>query len=162
MPTRRSLLASLAQPLLVALFLAPACNTTKAEVDEVPRDLRGRWFLAELEGVDLGALEAAGVRRPELLIDIEGAVSGFGGVNRFGSSLDLEVLGVQRFVLSRITSTMMAGEPEAMELESRFLQALQDARDYALEGERLELWDLPEEEDDDEQGVLLVALTRRR
>jgi heat shock protein HslJ len=154
--------ALLTLPLLAALALAPACNSVKPEVDEVPRDLRGRWFLVELEGVDLIDLDESGVRRPEILIDTEGAVSGFGGVNRFGASLDLDVLGVKRFSLSRITSTMMAGPPEAMEAESAFLQALQDTRTYTMadEDRRLELRDMPE--DDDEPGELIVVLARQR
>ena len=156
--TRRALLAL---PLLAVLGLVPACNSVKPEVDEVPRTLRGRWFLVELEGVDLVALDEDGVRRPEILIDTEGAVSGFGGVNRFGSTLDLDVLGAELFSLSRITSTMMAGEPGAMDLESRFLQALQDTRSYTLSKDgRLELRDIPE--DDDEPGELILVLARER
>ena len=155
--TRRALLAL---PLLAAVTLAASCNSTKPEVDEVPRGMRGRWFLVELEGVDLEESDEAGVRRPEILIDTEGAVSGFGGVNRFGATLDLDVLGAELFSLSRITTTMMAGESEAMELESRFLQALQDTRSYTMSADgRLELRDRPE--DDDEPGELILVLARK-
>jgi len=156
----RTVLALIALLLLATLTLVPACNSVDPVVDEVPRTLRGRWFLAELDEVDVVALDAAGKRRPEILIDTEGAVSGFGGVNRFGCSLDLDVLGVQHFSLTKIVTTMKAGESEAMELEQRFLQALQDTRVYRLEGERLELRDWPPEEDED--GPLILALTRRR
>jgi heat shock protein HslJ len=158
LPTRRALLAL---PLIATLVLGAACNSVKPEVDEVPRSLRGRWFLAELEDVDLVDLDESGVRRPEMLIDTEGAVSGFGGVNRFGATLDLDVLGAKLFSLSRITTTMMAGEPEAMELESRFLQALQDTRSYTMSRDgRLELRDRPE--DDDEPGELILVMARER
>jgi heat shock protein HslJ len=156
----RTALALIALLLLATLALVPACNAVDPVVDEVPRTLRGRWFLAELDELNFAAMDAAGIRRPEILIDTEGAVSGFGGVNRFGCSLDLDVLGVQHFSLSKIASTMKAGEPEAMELEQRFLQALQDSRVYHQEGERLELRDWPPEEDED--GPLILALTRRR
>jgi len=153
--------ALLALPLLAALALAGSCNSTKPEVDEVPRTLRGRWFLVELDDVDLAQLDGDGVRRPELLIDTDGAVSGFGGVNRFGATLDLDVLGKKLFSLSRITSTMMAGEPEAMDLESSFLQALQDTRSYTMSADgRLELRDRPGE--DDEPGELILVLARER
>jgi heat shock protein HslJ len=155
--TRRALLAL---PLLAALALGAACNSVKPEVDEVPRSLRGRWFLVELEDVDLADLDESGVRRPEILIDTEGAVSGFGGVNRLGATLDLDVLGAELFKLSRITTTMMAGEPEAMELESRFLQALQDTRSYTMSDDgRLELRDRPA--DDDEPGELILVMARK-
>jgi len=159
MPARSTLPVLLTALLLASGALTPACNATDPAVDEVPRTLRGRWFLEALEGVDVAALRAVGTRLPEILIDNEGAVSGFGGVNRFGTSLDLDVLGLEGFVLSQITTTMMAGEPAAMDLESRFLQALQDARAYRLTGATLELQD-EWSKDEDERGEVVLVLNR--
>ena len=147
--------------LLVPLFLlCVACNATKPEVDEVPRTLRGSWVLAELEGADVAAWKERGQKVPEILIGRDGEVSGFGGVNRFGATLDLDVLGVERFQLSTIASTMMAGEPDAMALEQTLLQALQDTRQYRLKENRLELQ--LEEEQGDEYVVVVLAVFLRR
>jgi len=148
-------ITALALALLAATspLLPLACKTKEAALDEVPRQLRGRSVLVQLEDLEPADLVVGGARRPEILIDVEGAISGFGGVNRFGSSLDMDVIGVERFVLTPIASNMMAGEPAAMQLESRFLQALQDARRYRLEGDRLEL-SLEDE--------VLVVLQRQR
>ena len=141
--------AALAAGMLAMIALASSCNSTKQSVDEVPRLLRGRWVVAELEGMDVAALEASGSKLPFILIDTEGQVSGYGGVNRIGSTLDLDVLGGGQFVLSPITTTMMAAEPDLMARELTFTQALQDARAFRLNGDRLELlekWSRDEKE----------------
>ena len=150
----RSTLLSLLALAATLVPLVAACNSQEPAVDFVPRELRGRWVLSELEGADLTDLDLNGVRRPEILIDAEGSLSGFGGVNRIGSSLDLDVLGLQTWVLSPVASTMMAGEPEAMKLESRFNQALQDARRYRLDGKVLLILE-------DEAGERLMVLSRQ-
>jgi heat shock protein HslJ len=151
--------AALAAGLLAALAGASSCNSTKQSLDEVPRVLRGRWVVAELEGMDVEGLEKSGSKLPFILIDTEGQVSGYGGVNRLGSTLDLEVLGGGQFKLSPITTTMMAAEPDLMARELRFTQALQDARAYRLDGERLELLD-KWSEDEDELGDIVIVLKR--
>jgi heat shock protein HslJ len=154
-------LIALAACALAALVSTSACNATKQSVDEVPRMLRGRWVLAELEGIDVKELEASGSRLPEILIDTEGQISGYGGVNRLGSTLDLDILGGGQFRLSPITTTMMAAEPDLMARELRFTQALQDARAYRLDGERLELLD-KWAEDPEDLGEVVVVLRRLR
>lgn len=152
---------ALAAGALAALAWSSSCNSTKQSVDEVPRLLRGRWVLAQLEGVDVKALEESGSRLPEILIDTEGQISGYGGVNRLGSTLDLDVLGGGQFRLSPITTTMMAAEPELMARELRFTQALQDARAFRLEGDRIELLD-KWAEDPEDLGEVVVILRRLR
>jgi len=153
--------AALAAGLLAVLAWTGSCNTAPKALDEVPRNLRGRWMLAELEGVDVQALEESGSRLPEILIDTEGQISGYGGVNRLGSTLDLDILGSGQFKLSPITTTMMAAEPDLMARELRFTQALQDTRAYRLDGERLELLD-KWSEDEDDQGEVILVLRRLR
>ena len=153
--------AALAAGMLAALACASSCNSTKQSVDEVPRALRGRWMVAELEGMDVEALEQSGSSLPFILIDTEGQISGYGGVNRLGSTLDLEVLGGGQFKLTPITTTMMAAEPELMARELRFTQALQDARAYRLDGDRLELLD-KWSKDEDELGEIVIVLRRKR
>jgi heat shock protein HslJ len=55
----------------------------------------------------------------------------------------------------------MAAEPDLMARELRFTQALQDARAYRLDGERLELLD-KWAEDPDDLGEVVVVLRRLR
>ncbi len=155
-PTR---FAALAAGMLAVLATASSCNSTKQSVDEVPRLLRGRWVVAELEGLDLEALEKSGSKLPFILIDTEGQVSGYGGVNRIGSTLDLDVLGGGQFLLSPITTTMMAAEPDLMARELKFTQALQDARAFRFNGDRLELLD-KWAKDEDELGDVVIVLKR--
>ncbi|MDO5736888.1 MAG: META domain-containing protein [Propionibacteriaceae bacterium] len=73
----------------------------------------------------------------------EGSISGSGGCNRFmgtftmtGDDLSIEPQG----------TTMMACEPAVMELETSFLEALQGAKSYAVDGEKLTLSDASEKE----------------
>jgi heat shock protein HslJ len=151
--------AALAAGMLAVLAATSSCNSAKQSVDEVPRLLRGRWVVAELEGLDIEALEKSGSKLPFILIDTEGQVSGYGGVNRIGSTLDLDVLGGGQFRLTPITTTMMAAEPDLMARELKFTQALQDARAFRFNGDRLELLD-KWAKDEDELGDIVIVLKR--
>jgi heat shock protein HslJ len=67
-------------------------------------------------------------------------VSGFGGVNRISSALDVEAVPKGEFKLGPIISTKMAGPPEAMEVEGRFTRLLGEAASFELAGDTLTLW----------------------
>jgi heat shock protein HslJ len=94
------------------------------------------WVLTELNGEAIEATE-----RPSIRFDREtGLVAGYGGVNQYSGGYtmegDLPEFGPMRM-------TMMAGPPEAMELESSFMKALEsmtgwriaDGELYFLSGE---------------------------
>jgi len=76
------------------------------------------WELMELEG---NKLELPS-RMPTLKLSGEGnRIEGFGGVNRFGGTYAFSAPHIQ---IDPGAMTMMAGTPEAMRLESRFVQVL--------------------------------------
>jgi heat shock protein HslJ len=60
-------------------------------------------------------------------------------VNRFTSSVDMDRLRRGEFAMKPAASTKMAGPPDAMRLEDRFLEALGAATGFRVEGESLTL-----------------------
>ena len=107
------------QPLL-ALLVLTACLVSAAcrATSEPAASPEGTWRLVELEGVDLSVL----ARAPELVIGPEGALSGFAGVNRFSGKADHAMLDEGHFEAGPMIASRMAGPPEAMEAEQRFLK----------------------------------------
>lgn len=91
------------------------------------KDLTGDWTLAKLQGVDLATLLPTSMHKPNLSFGPDGKVSGFTGVNRLSSALDLEALAKGQFKLGPAITTRMAGPPEAMSVENKFTTALQQA-----------------------------------
>jgi heat shock protein HslJ len=67
-----------------------------------------------------------------------GRLSGSGGVNRLTGTYDLEG---SSLVFSSIATTMMAGSPERMDREQRFLADLARAARWSLDGDQLLLGD---------------------
>lgn len=103
--------------------------------------LTGEWDLSKLAGVDVSSLLPQGSKVPSLSFLEDGKVSGFTGVNRLSSSLDLSKLAKGEFALAPAATTRMAGPPEAMNVESQFLSALSKATGYQLDGNKLNLSD---------------------
>lgn len=88
--------------------------------------LVGNWTAIELDGAPVtGVPDARG--KPSLAVGANGRVSGFAGVNRFTGTLDLKALEQGRFATSPLATTRMAGPPESMQLEQRFLLAMSRA-----------------------------------
>ncbi|HZW09332.1 MAG TPA: META domain-containing protein [Phycisphaerales bacterium] len=117
--------------------------------------LEGEWRLTAIRGAPV---ELPGAQRPPTLRIAEGReVGGFGGVNQWGSTLDLARLDGGEFGLGPVTSTLMAGPREAMELEDRYFDALGAVRRFdgaALAGGELVLRD--------ESGAELLRFARGR
>lgn len=90
----------------------------------------GRWELTRLGDIEMHE----GIPRPTLLVR-DGTVGGFAGVNRFSGSLASE----GPFLFTPLATTRMAGPPPAMELETRYLAALQQATAWKTEGDALVL-----------------------
>jgi heat shock protein HslJ len=105
------------------------------------KGLTGDWNLSKLGGVDVGSLLPAGAKVPSLNFAQDGKVSGFSGVNRLASSLDLGKLAKGEFSMAPAASTRMAGPPESMKVEDQFLAALGKATGYKLDGNSLSLTD---------------------
>ncbi len=81
----------------------------------------GMWSVAEID-----AAATLGSARPELAFTAEGHLSGSGGVNRIAGSYryDRGTLEIGSPVSSALASTKMAGPPEAMNQEDRFVRSL--------------------------------------
>jgi putative lipoprotein len=116
--------------LLFALALVQACaNLGPAPMENVP------WRLVELHSEPVGATE--GAETPSLRFDAASkTVTGTTGVNRFNGGYVLEGEALRFGVLA---TTRRAGPPEQMQLETRFLQALDRTRSAVIAEGSLEL-----------------------
>jgi heat shock protein HslJ len=115
-------------------------ETTVEQAAELPplelRMLVGNWKLVDFAGAAL----AEGLESPTLEINEGGETAGFAGVNRFMTSVDPGEFFQGRLVFAPAASTMMAGPPEAMELETRYLDRLASVTGYFIEGDELRLF----------------------
>lgn len=122
---------------LAASLLALGCAST-------PRDGRhatvvGEWILTAIggEAFDL----PAGARTPTLGIAPDALASGLAGINRYSGSLDRLPPASARgpFHAGPFAVTRMAGPPEAMDFETRFLTLLADADAFEIDSGSLVL-----------------------
>lgn len=118
-----------------AVCLAAGCRSPepiRRQADSIA-DIAGLWSVETMNGSKIEG------RPPTLDIGQDGRVGGFAGVNRFTTTLDLQALREGRFRVEPAAMTRMAGPPEAMALESAFMQMLLAADTAAIEGTRLRL-----------------------
>lgn len=130
---------------VVAIFTGCASSGTTASPDagvavdpaRVSPEFAGSWALEAMELTEQDWSVPAGAR-VTLRLDGSGALSGRSGVNRyFGFA---QITGNGAFRLTQpLGSTRMAGPPELMQLEQRFLNALTSADKAGLESGRLVL-----------------------
>jgi heat shock protein HslJ len=106
--------------------------------------LSGEWTLDWMQGTGPVA-PSTGRPAPSITIAPDGKVTGFTGVNRMSSSLDIARAAKGEFAMGPVASTRMAGPPEAMQLETGLLGALQRATRYRIDGDHLVLSDASEE-----------------
>lgn len=116
------------------------------------QNLVGEWAVKTLGGKDISSLLPAGSKVPTLDFKPDGSVSGFAGVNRLSSKLNLAELAKGQFSLSPAAMTMMAGPPESMKVEQMFTEALNQARGLKLDGNTLSLT---------KDGSSLMSLVRK-
>lgn len=109
--------------------------------DSAIKSLMGEWELKQLGGGDLASLLPAGARAPSLNFLQDGKVSGFAGVNRLTSQLDISKLAAGEFSLAPAATTRMAGPPELMNIENQFTTLLGRANQFKLDDNRLTLLD---------------------
>jgi heat shock protein HslJ len=116
---------------------------TPMSAEEAVKALAGDWKLASVNGANVvGAGDRAArdpSRAPGISIAPDGGVSGFTGVNRMSSRLDVAKLRSGEFILGGIATTRMAGPAAAMELESEYTSALGLVRRFAVMGGGLTL-----------------------
>jgi heat shock protein HslJ len=139
--TRRLMFVGLLLLGLLHAVALPACQSGPASGSEPSlNSLLGDWTLQSLGGEDVPSALPAGAKAPSLRVSPEGRVSGFGGVNRLSSSLDVEAISRGEFKLSPVAATKMAGPPAAMQLEDRFTRLLGEATGFSVSGDTLQLF----------------------
>jgi len=115
-----------------------ACESAKESVSA--SSVYGDWLLTRIGGPGGEDLAAGGGKPPSLHIGEDGRVSGFSGVNRFAGTTELAALREGKLALNTpLAVTRMAGPPAAMDLEKRFLTALEQARSFRIDGDALRL-----------------------
>lgn len=140
--TRPLMLAGLLLLGLLHTVVLTACQSGPSSGSEASlSSLLGDWTLQSLGGEDVASALPAGAKAPNLRVSPEGRVSGFGGVNRLSSSLDVEAITKGDFKLSPIAATKMAGPPELMQLEDRFTRLLGEAAGFKVSGDTVQLFD---------------------
>lgn len=117
---------SLGVILLLILGLAAACGSPA----EQPTLDGTSWKLtawAEPEPIPAGVTITAEFA--------DGRVAGTSGVNRYNGAVESSADG--SFAIDQPVSTMMAGPEDAMKAEATYLQRLQEATSYAIDGDTL-------------------------
>lgn len=125
---------------LGALSCIPSCQSVQnmPQYADAAKNILGKWDLQELMGQAVSLAGPSG-EKPGFEITDDGRLAGFSGVNRFTSTLDMQKLLGGEFSLSPAAATKMAGPPEAMNLESRFFDALNRVTGFDLKGNSLTL-----------------------
>ena len=117
--------------------------TAAAEGAKSMQSLLGSWTLDSIGDKSFAMLvpQDVSAKKPTLDISADGKVSGFAGVNRMMSSLNMDALSKGDFTLAPAASTMMAGPEYAMKLERQYLDALGKVRNFKVDGSKLTLTD---------------------
>jgi len=100
-----------------------------------PAELVGSWTLVQLDGADL----AAGGDAPTMMFGHDGTVAGTTGINRYSTTADMDLLAEGILALGPAVTTRRAGEPEAMEVERKFLEHLANPLSFEADGVNLRL-----------------------
>lgn len=110
--------------IVLALTLAGCATSTGSDPGATASPI-GAWSLTRIDDdrYDL----PSGARTPSLTIDATGAISGQAGINRYSGRVDAGALTRGEWDAGGVVTTRMAGEPEAMTFEQRFVAALQRA-----------------------------------
>ena len=117
---------------VLSLMVVPSCRTPAGVDGSPPSLLDTRWVLASLSG---GTITAPA---PTLAFEEAGRVHGSSGVNRFGGDCTIDGTEIR---FGPLMSTKMAGPPERMELERRYLEVLGKANRWSVTKGRLTLAD---------------------
>jgi putative lipoprotein len=111
----------------IALVAACCLPASLAAADE---SLTGDWKL-----VKIGEREVPKSVTATLSVAADGKFSGNTGVNRYSGKLATE-----KKLFEKITSTLRAGPPEAMEVENGLTQGLSEATRFAVKDKSLTLF----------------------
>ncbi|MBX3381068.1 MAG: META domain-containing protein [Phycisphaeraceae bacterium] len=131
---------------LLSMAVVSGCESAPEKISGGPdaiRSLLGNWTLDSIGDKSFAMLvpQDAAAKKPTLDISADGKVSGFAGVNRMMSSLNLDAISKGDFKLAPAGTTMMAGPEYAMKLEREYLDALAKVRNFRVDGSKLTLTD---------------------
>ncbi|HEY7470765.1 MAG TPA: META domain-containing protein [Gemmatimonadota bacterium] len=115
--------------ILSPLVLLSACSGAPAEL------AGSRWTLTQLGDAPVATADPE--RVPYLIFESAGRVGGHGGCNQFGGDYAIEG---STIAITGTVATLMACT-DGMATEKGFLAALESARSYRIEGQRLDLLD---------------------
>ena len=118
------------------LMTASCAGRTTVPID--PAGLHRVWSLVQLRD-SAGDVALVPDSKVSLEFMEDGRVGGRSSINQFGGTVEL--LSDGRISWSALTSTLMAGPPELMVQERRYLAALESTRRFRLDGDRLTLTD---------------------
>ena len=131
---RRPLAGTIRKIFLAAALFAMGCSqpSSASNWQVAPARLPTGWQLVELNNEPVSSEPA-----PTLSLSREeGRLSGFAGVNQFSAEVVAEGDSLK---VGPIRSTKMAGPPERMALEERYLDALAQATAWRMHDQRLAL-----------------------
>jgi heat shock protein HslJ len=96
--------------------------------------LAGEWLAVSIQGEPVDKMMAGVPIRefPSLALVEDDRVAGSTAVNRWSAQLDMEKAESGAFVLGSAISTRMAGPPEVMKVEQRFLAALEASKMFSI------------------------------
>lgn len=127
-------------PAFVAILACIAgCATTELSGATPYSHPAGSWTLTTIETKPLPDPLPPGLRPVMLTIDADGAVSGNAGINQYSGSVDTGDWPNGEIEFGPMAVTRMAGPPEAMALESRYLGALDAVRTFVVDADALTL-----------------------
>ena len=112
---------------LIAVTSVAGCSLMQPNSTSTPKvDLiGGTWVAEDIDGA--GVVDNA---QSTLEFGNDGRVSGRGGCNRFGGTIELK--GAQ-MIMGELISTKMACAPALMDQETKFIAALQATRTYRMD-----------------------------
>jgi heat shock protein HslJ len=122
---------------LLALALAGCTSMQTSMPDAAEAMPVGDYVLVAIEGDPVDSVLPESARRPTISLTPEGGVSGQSGVNRYVTSIESEQHAVNACRFDAIATSRMAGPPDAMAFEQRFLALLGQVRKLAVESDAL-------------------------
>lgn len=127
---------------VVGLVVALAGCSGSGRIESERASPIGEWLLVEIEGQAIDAVKPDSAQLPTIHFAADGSVSGAAGVNRFAGRGEATTWQDGPVAFGALAVTRMAGPPEAMDFESRFLDLLSRVERMGVAPDRLWLSDV--------------------